>query len=96
MNLKELQAMTAQRGIVGRSKMNKAQLEAAIAKHDAPATLPDDVTIVTAPDAKAVLATMPDELIADILGSLGKPEARRFRKRLASLGLRRQAALVAA
>ena len=87
MNLKELQAMASQRGIVGRSKMNKGQLEAAIAKHDAP---------VTAPDAKTVLANMPDELIAGILSALGKPQARRFRKQLASQGLRRQAALAAA
>mgnify|MGYP001620080035 CR=1 FL=1 len=84
MTLKQLQAKAAELKITGRSKMNKAELEAAIgAATPAAAELPAEFVETQERD------------YSTFFGTLSKGEARKARKALHASGLRRQAALPA-
>ena len=86
MTLKELQKKAAELKIAGRSKMNKAQLEAAVGFNRFAAHATD----VVAPTNKTT-----DEDVSLLLSVMSKGDARRFRKELYAQGRRREAGLPA-
>ena len=85
--LKELQAEASRLGIKGYSKMNKSELEAAIAKA-APVAKKEKFGIIGEVEGREILVNTQDTLksIGLLLGSFGKGGARQVRKLLNANG----------
>lgn len=90
MNVKELRAAAKLAGVVGYSRMNKAELEAALpASTVAPLF---EAPVVNQP----LLASVNDQDVSLVYATMSKGEARKLRKLLRSQGRAREAGLPAA